>query len=379
MSILDPALAQKFIDKTAKYLEYNINVMNDKGIIIASKDATRIGDFHEVAYGMLNGTIDSGVVKENQKFLGTKPGVNMFIDYKNKHEGVICVTGKPETVHVFANLMKTFMEAMLEYELQMEGERRRKDKAEQFLYCLFFEENGDISLANSMAGELGLTQDILRAVIIIKHNSKDNPKKIVEALTKAEGYSCQDIITIARNDDIIMLKAINEKPNVAVKDYRFILEDYIKDFFKMLSEEQDGNRISFFVGSLQTDIEKYRASYIHAQQLSMQIKGRSGIFYFNDFILEYYRSLVTIKVYDNIFSIYHPLFTKEEKKILSETVDALSKNNYNVVNSAKALFIHRNTLLFRLNKIKDVLNIDPIANSADRKFLNELAHYFNHK
>ena len=379
MSILDPALAQKFIDKTAKYLEYNINVMNDKGIIIASKDTSRIGDFHEVAYGMLNGTIDSGVVKENQKFLGTKPGVNMFIDYKNKHEGVICVSGNPETVHVFANLMKTFMEAMLEYELQMEGERRRKDKAEQFLYCLFFEENGDISAAKSMAAELGLNPDLLRTVIIMKHDYKDNPKRIVETLNKAEGYSFQDIIAIARNDDIIMFKAINEKPTDAIKDYKYVIDEYVKDFFKKLPEDLDVNKISFFVGSLQTDVEKYRASYIHAQELAFLIKGKAGIYYFNDYILDYYRNLVTIKVYDNIFSTFEPLFTKEEKKILSETVDALSKNNYNVVNSAKALFIHRNTLLFRLNKIKDVLNIDPISNSPDRRFLNELAYYFNRK
>ncbi len=29
MPILEPALAQKFIDKTAKHFEYNINIMNE--------------------------------------------------------------------------------------------------------------------------------------------------------------------------------------------------------------------------------------------------------------------------------------------------------------------------------------------------------------
>lgn len=90
MSILEPELAQKFIDKIAKHLEYNINIMNDKGIIIASKDASRVGNFHEVAFSMLEGTLETGIVNENQKYLGTKPGVNLFIDYKNKHEGVMC-------------------------------------------------------------------------------------------------------------------------------------------------------------------------------------------------------------------------------------------------------------------------------------------------
>jgi len=38
--------------------------------------------------------------------------------------------------------------------------------------------------------------------------------------------------------------------------------------------------------------------------------------------------------------------------------------------------MHRNTLLFRINKVKDTLNIDPIANASHREFLNELAYYF---
>jgi len=77
--------------------------------------------------------------------------------------------------------------------------------------------------------------------------------------------------------------------------------------------------------------------------------------------------------------VYDTLFSEKDKKQIAETVEALSKNNYNVVYSAKALYIHRNTLLFRLNKLKDVLNIDPIASAADREFFNELAYYFSRK
>lgn len=378
MTVLDPALAQKFINKTAMHLDYNINIMNEKGIIIASKDPSRIGNFHEVAYGMLNGTINTGVVKENEKFLGTKPGVNLFIDYKNKHEGVICVSGDPKTVHVYANLVKTFMEAMLECELQVEGERKRRDKAEELIYCLFLEEKEDIASARKIASELGLYKDILRLVIIIKHDSRDYTNKIIEALVKAEGSSPQDVISVARNDDIILVKALTTKPSEAIKDYKSIMEAYIKSFYMKLPEDKEF-RIIFFIGSLQTELERLKASYLHAQELALQVETKSGIYFFNDYIYDYFRSLVTIKEYDSIFMAYETLFTKEERRTIAETVQVLSKNNYNVVNSAKALKIHRNTLLFRLNKIKDVLNIDPISDYAERCLLNELAYYFSKK
>lgn len=376
MSILEPALAQKFIDKTASHLEYNINIMNDKGIIIASKDTSRVGDFHEVAFSMLNGTMDTGVVEKDEKFLGTKPGVNLFVDYKNKHVGVICVTGDPITVSAFAGLVKTSLEAMLEYELQMAGERRRKNKTEQFLYYLLFEEGMNLKVANKMADELELDQEMIRLCIHIKNNSRNNdPRKIVSTLTKAKGYSFHDIIAITRNDDIIMFKSINVAD--AIKDSRYIIEEYYKAFIEEIPEEYDKNKISFFVGSLQNNISRYKVSYNHTQELGLQVKVLNGVHFFNDYILNYYRSLITVKIYDDVFNIYDTLFNEEDKKQLVEMVAALSENNYNVVYTAKVLFIHRNTLLFRLNKLKELLNIDPIAKSEDREFLNELAYYFS--
>jgi carbohydrate diacid regulator len=379
MSLLESALAQKFIDKTAKNLEYNVNIMNDKGIIIASKDPSRIGNFHEVAYALLNGTLESGVVKENHKFLGTKPGVNLFIDYKNKHVGVICVSGNPENVNAFAELVKASMEVMLEYEINKEGERGRKNRADQFLYYLLFEETVDISVANTMAEGLEISKDALRACIIIKYDPEYDSKKIVEALVNAEGHSYQDIITIARNEDIVMFKTLSVGREEGIKNFKWIITEFLNNFIKKASSENNENKISIVVGSLQDNIDKYRESYLHAQELGLQIKWEKGIYFFNDYVLDYVRRIATIKVYDNIYNVYDTLFNEQEKKFIAEMVKVLNKNNFNVVNSSKKLFMHRNTLLFRLNKIKDTLNIDPIANADDREFLNELAYYFRLK
>ncbi len=379
MSILGPTLAQKFIEKTAKNFEYNINIMNDKGIIIASKDPERVGTFHEVAYEMLQGTLDTGVVKECKKYLGTKPGINMFIEYKDRRVGVICVSGDPDTVHAFAGLVKTSMETMLEYELQMESKRFRRDKADQLLYYLLFEENVDLLEVDSWLNELDLKKDLLRIPIIIKHPSEYNYKKLLRVLRHVEGYSSQDIITTARNNDVIIFKVANSDFTEAVKEYRYTIEKYLKDFLESIPKDYDANKFSFFVGSLQNDISKYRISYSHAQQLALREKKKEGIYFFNDNILDYYRNLVTIKAYDNIFSIYDSIFNEEDKTMIYETVKSLSENNYNVVNTSKVLYIHRNTVLFRLNKIKDALNINPIANASDREFLNELAYYLGNK
>jgi len=379
LSILEPALAQKFIDKTAKHLEYNINIMNDEGIIIASKDPSRIGNFHEVAFKMLEGTRDTGVVKEDQLYLGTKPGVNLFIDYKQKHVGVICVTGNPETVHAFANLVKTSMEAMLEYELQIDSERRRKDKTEQFLYYLLFEEKMELPIAEKMARKIDLQENHHRVCIILRKEGEKEPHKMIKALNKAEGANAHDLFGRARNDDLIVFKALDPKIEEVTKNYQEVIEVYIEAFKKELPQDFPVEEIGVFVGSIQKEMKNYRASFIHAQEMSLHLKGDGGLHFFQGHILNYIRNKVTMKLYYDVFNTYDALLSPEEKNQMVEIAEALRNNNYNVVYSAKELFIHRNTMVFRLNKFKEILSMDPIAHAEDREFFSELAYYFKNR
>lgn len=379
MNILDSTLAQKFIDKFAKNFEYNINIMNENGVIIASKDTSRIGDFHEVAYGLLQGTLDTGVVNEERKFLGTKPGVNLFIDYKSKPVGIICVTGNPETVTNFAYLVKSSMETMLEYEMQMHEKRSKLNKVEEFLFYLLFEENPDLKIAGRMADEIGLNRELFRVPVIIKCSRPHDPKGVVQVLHSVKGHSHLDLMTVARNQDIVIFKVIKSRGGLEVADHKAMLNEYYQDFLDQLPETFGKEDFTFCVGTLQKRLEKYRPSFVQAQELSLLKKEKSGILFVEDNILDYFRSLVNLKIYDDLFNVYNDLFTEDEKEVTAKTIEVLSKNNYNVVTSAKELFIHRNTLVFRLNKIKSTLNIDPISNASDREFLNELAYYFRNR
>ena len=48
--MLENSLAEKLIEQVTKYTSYNVNIMNERGVIIASRNPERIGKFHEVAW-----------------------------------------------------------------------------------------------------------------------------------------------------------------------------------------------------------------------------------------------------------------------------------------------------------------------------------------
>ena len=53
--MLENSLAEKLIEQVTKYTSYNVNIMNEQGVIIASRNPERIGKFHEVACTWWNG------------------------------------------------------------------------------------------------------------------------------------------------------------------------------------------------------------------------------------------------------------------------------------------------------------------------------------
>ncbi|MDC7239716.1 MAG: sugar diacid recognition domain-containing protein [Spirochaetales bacterium] len=379
MSILTPEFAQQFIQKTVKNLPYNVNIMNHEGIIIASKDSSRIGDFHEVAHGLLSGKLDSGIVTQKDHYIGTKPGINMFIDYKEKHIGVICVTGDPENVQSFAGFVKASMETMLAYEIKMAQNQRAMGSAEKFLHYVLFEEDYNFEEATRLYDRYDIECTKVITIIIIRCSMRVDRDIVLRTLAAGNEDYRKGIFIKGRNDDIIILKNLDDDVNRGISEYKDQIFKYIWDLEETLPIDLGENDLKYYVGSLQTQIDKFRTAYHHAQQISLN--PRMGlnrkVTFFLDHIQDYIRNSVTLKLYNDIFSSFHALFQGDEKAVMVETIKALHANNYNLVNTSKDLHVHRNTITFRLNKLKSTLNIDPLVIGSDRELLNELAHYLD--
>ena len=90
--MLDRDFAEKFIDRVTRYTDYNVNIMDERGIIIASRDKARIGQYHEVAYRLVTGT-EEIVDTTGMSFPNVLPGINMVIATGGVREGVVGVTG----------------------------------------------------------------------------------------------------------------------------------------------------------------------------------------------------------------------------------------------------------------------------------------------
>jgi sugar diacid utilization regulator len=82
--------------------------------------------------------------------------------------------------------------------------------------------------------------------------------------------------------------------------------------------------------------------------------------------------------YNNIFSYYHKkLQTYHYTEEFLQLADVLIQHNMNYAQAAKVLFVHKNTIVFRMNKLKSILGIDPYANQDHLALFSYLYYYIS--
>ena len=128
---LTEQMAQSIVDRMMNVIPYNVNIMNNEGVIIGSGDKKRIGQLHEGAVDAISRNKLNLIYKDG---VGAKPGVNMPIHFNDTLMGVIGISGDPKEVISFAAIVKATSELLIKQEYIYNERRVREQIEEEFLY-----------------------------------------------------------------------------------------------------------------------------------------------------------------------------------------------------------------------------------------------------
>ena len=109
----------------------------------------------------------------------------------------------------------------------------------------------------------------------------------------------------------------------------------------------------------------------------MEFEENTAFFY--DYSWDYLKSVMPMNELQRVFQIYDTILEPDFLHSYIEIVGALMKTNWNLVEASQLLFMHKNTLVYRYNKLKERLNINPIVSSCDRYFVEAFYMYLNKK
>lgn len=167
MFALDHALAQDIVDRAMAILPCNVNVMDYLGIIIGSGEAERLYTRHEGAQLVLANSrvveIDSHTARQLN---GVRPGVNLPLMLDQKLVGVLGITGEPDQVRVYAELVRMTAEMLMEHRRQQADQQWRHQRSEDLLSRLLLGDSAAHLIGE--AEQLGLQPNLARQAVLIE-------------------------------------------------------------------------------------------------------------------------------------------------------------------------------------------------------------------
>lgn len=134
---LSASLAQRIVEQLEATLETNLNLMDAHGLIIASADASRVGQLHPGA----REAAERGVpveVRADTARVGERPGINVPLRHGGRIIGVVGATGDPETVRPIVSVLVLTITLLLDRELELGQEARRDARDRELLGRLVF-------------------------------------------------------------------------------------------------------------------------------------------------------------------------------------------------------------------------------------------------
>ncbi|WP_369308862.1 sugar diacid recognition domain-containing protein [Providencia rettgeri] len=362
---LTSQLAQEIVDRTMRIIDCNINVMDENGCIIGSGDSNRLGEFHEGALLAIKQkrtvVIDEATANNLH---GVKPGVNLPLYLNSKIVGVIGLTGEPTKIKQFGELVSMTAVMMLE-QAELYNHLNLNDRFKEEIILAYIDSGTIPDNISEWSKKLNINFSIPRVAIIIEVDSGqlgvNSAFSELQEIKKLIEYNNTDnLVAIQSLTEIVYLSpALNQFNRWSMDEQKkkiIKLESDIKQFFKLRVKIALGN---LFLDSSDESVKKSYETAKITMQVGKAKKPQLTIYCYQDIMLPVLLYGLNFKwSSEELLKPLNILLHEDSNGILIKTLTTWFKNNLLVNETANELFIHRNTLDYRLKKISEITKLN---------------------
>jgi len=345
--MLIPSLAKKIIKEVRRLIDEDIIIVDISGTIIASTDSSRIGSFHEGALLSSREQKKMIITKDLENHLkGVKAGINLPILYQHNVVGVIGITGNPEKVSSYGELLKKMTELLIQesyYAEQMELESRA---LETFVFD-WLHINEKTPEFVKRAEHLNIDLNLKRQVVMgfIKSETEIPLRDISNHLQQSPFLTENEIFVRWGNERFLLL--LTDRSKEQTQNILQLIKRNLEDSFTV--------KISFGVGSEEPLLKR---SFEEAERALKVAKRNDSIQFDEELILE----MLVHETSGHVQSEYVRrtiIKLLDKDRTLVKTLIEFILNNQSIKETAESLHIHVNTLSYRFDKIEEHTGLHP--------------------
>lgn len=362
MFVLESDLAQEIVNRTMAIIGNNINVMDTDGIIIGSGDLQRIGKMHEGALlALQQGDTVEIHPSEKQPVNGVLPGINLLLQVKEEVIGVVGITGSPADCRHYAKLVKMSAEMIVEQASlteQLQWDRRHR---EEFINSWLENKHSRQELYD-WAKRLDINMQSPRVAVLIRFREQD------EAMSLEDIRKVVELLEYPKRDNLVAILSMSEI--VVLKPATFNHGEWDSedesnriDLLLMRLELHGIKALDIALGNFFEGEKSISLSYLSARatlEVGVHQPGKQ-----QKHLYEALRLPVLLSPLQQSWQgselkrAYQRLAQADTNGQLTKTLIVLFENHLSLSECAKKLFIHRNTLRYRMKRIHQISKVDP--------------------
>ena len=312
-------------------------VQDTAGNVIALTEGAKEPD-RALAAGFANSAVDSQII-----------GSSYQLKVKDDDETIYILTaiGTADYTYMVARIAVSELEAL-------NAINRDSLDRNSFFQNLLLDNLLLVDIHNR-AKKLHIPETETRAIVLIEVDSLNAELVASEMLSGLYTVQNGDYLTEVDENRVILIKSLAENPSYKA------LDEVAKTAVDMLNMEAMV-KVRAAYGTIVTDLKDLSRSYKEAG-MAMEV---GKIFYAERKVLSYNELGIGRLIYQlrpNLCRMYiQEIFGSEDKMDLDQetitTIDTFFANNLNVSETARQLFVHRNTLVYRLEKLQKTTGLD---------------------
>ena len=385
--MINKVFAQNFVKKIEQNMKIKVNVMDERGVIIASSSKERVGDFHICAYEIIQNNIPMLITaKPTRDLIGVNaPGVNLRLSSSNETIGVIGVSGNPDEIIDIAKMVKLTFETMYEYEYKKNLSMKGHNSLWNFAHILLVESPLNETGIRKAAERMKFNDNYPRIPVYIRFYSEYLSTIIQHFLDFYPSCSCyrhQDIVLPVERG-IFLLKSFSREPDdlYGKETLENCLSCLESEFISRESTSEQPVTYKFFIAPVQMQFIHYQKIYQDLLWLaSLRKQSMDVVNTLSDHMLGLLLERCDREFLTPLLA-YDARIVRENLDLeqFLETADCLILADMKLDTAAKLLHLHKNSVIARLKKIKEVLHINPVSIPRDAAFLRCLCFYLENQ
>jgi carbohydrate diacid regulator len=370
--------AQSIAESASEIIGYGVLVTDESGTIIGCSDVKRVGTKHDPSLEVLRMAKPISTSREEAASMkGVRPGYTCPIKFFDDLVGTISIAGPPDKVARYGLLVQKQAEIMLReqniLEMKLRKEQAIRDLAQSIL---LYDEAEDGRGILSHARELGYDLECCRIAVILEivSQSETGEWNFDKTLWQIRNFfpERKHLISVVENFQIVLYLALpcpndtGEMEATAARLSQSLLEDLedhgivalagvgleARDFTR-LSRSARAARMALRAGKL---LKGGPDAFDGTRPTSVTDRIHSA----KELALETLLMTLSKKQIPNHIERITAKFRDDDTDgELARTFLAWCRNPFASGEVAKELAIHRNTLQYRLKKIKEIIGLNP--------------------